>query len=214
MASALALFLTGVISAPADTPPIPQVPIYITNHSNLSDKKFLDALPVIQHAVSNDFAPYWGQDAQLIYIGHSKAPTGAWAITLVNYPDCLNCAGYHDVANGIPYALVGVVDMNWQIVFTHELFEMLGDPQTTRSVEANGTIYLMEAADPVEWQRYAYRRRIHRHKWVWISDFVLPSWFDPLAKGPYDFTHHVQYPLQVLKNGYQLVWKDGGWEPE
>ncbi len=116
---------------------------------------------------------------------------------------------------GAPYALVwtggGTVE-SWSRDFSHEILEMLVDPETNRSVFDDGVGRIVEVADPVEWHGY-------RLDGVYVSDFVLPAWFagattgeptcvgsscsfpgPPLASadaaGPYDQMHLLTSPWQ------------------
>jgi hypothetical protein len=80
---------------------------------------------------------------------------------------------------GRPYALVwtgsGTVEA-WSRDFSHEVLEMLVDPDTDRSVYHDGVGQIVEVADPVEWQGY-------RLDDVFVSDFVLPAWFAGATTG-------------------------------
>jgi hypothetical protein len=116
---------------------------------------------------------------------------------------------------GAPYALVwtggGPVD-SWSRDFSHEILEMLVDPETNRSVFDEGVGRIVEVADPVEWHGYQLDD-------VYVSDFVLPAWFagattgEPMcvgnscsfpglplasadAAGPYDEMHLLTSPWQ------------------
>jgi len=80
---------------------------------------------------------------------------------------------------GQPYALVwtggGTVE-SWSSDFSHEILEMLVDPDTNRSVYHDGVGQMVEVADPVEWNGY-------RLNGVFVSDFVLPAWFAGATTG-------------------------------
>jgi len=80
---------------------------------------------------------------------------------------------------GQPYALVwtggGTVE-SWSRDFSHEILEMLVDPETNRSVYHDGVGQIVEVADPVEWDGY-------RLNGVFVSDFVLPAWFAGATTG-------------------------------
>jgi hypothetical protein len=88
-------------------------------------------------------------------------------------------AACHTVVNGAPVALVDAASWAdfgepWTIAASHELFEMLVDPQTNATTafpDGSGNAWMTEVADPV--QNY----------WWWvggirISDFVYPAWFE------------------------------------
>lgn len=193
--------------------------IYVTNTSTvLSDAAVRDALPAIQDAVDKDFAPIWHSSAYLIYIGRSAAPKGSWHIDIVDTPACLMCAGYHDFdpTTGEAEGVVGAdLGMNWTGIFTHELFEILGDPWVqgdgtdARTMKVGEDRYVVETADPVEADRFAYWRSSKSGKPVMISDFVTPAWFKRGSTGRWDFTGSCKRPLQILEDGYQLVFRSG-----
>lgn len=211
---AVATLVTLGISAPQAEA---RQTIYVRNVSSLSNAKVIDAIPAFQAAVSKDFAPIWNADAKLIFIGKAQAPKGAWEIDLTDYPACFNCYGFHEYANGVIRGEVGTAQGNWQITFTHELFEILGDPWADLTGGARGVLvgsawYALETADPVEANAYTYTRKGRRGQPVRISDFITPEWFVSGSDGPWDFTHAVRFPLQILPGGYQLVYRNGAWE--
>jgi hypothetical protein len=77
---------------------------------------------------------------------------------------------YYD---GLPYAIVwtsGAPLEGWSRDFSHETLEMLEDPTLNVRYYLNGSTYMREVADPVEWKGY-------RLDGVYVSDFVLPAWF-------------------------------------
>ncbi len=90
----------------------------------------------------------------------------------------LQAHGVH-LWHGAPYAIVwtgvGTVE-SWSRDFSHEILEMLVDPGTNRSVFVDGVGRMVEVADPVEW--YGYRL-----DGVYVSDFVLPTWFAGATTG-------------------------------
>jgi hypothetical protein len=93
--------------------------------------------------------------------------------------------------HGVPYAIVwtgvGTVE-SWSRDFSHEIIEMLVDPETNRSVFAGGVGRMVEVADPVEW--YGYRL-----DGIYVSDFVLPAWFAGATTGePTCFGDSCSYP--------------------
>lgn len=184
--------------------------IYVANGSTeLSNAQVSDALPAFQAAIDQDFAPEWNSGATLSL---SPAPTRSWQIELLDFPDCGNCAGFHNVIGGQPHAQVGVD--GWQVTFTHELWEMLADPFTNRGMVVSPRRgvhkwYALEVADPVEADSFAYTRLSASGQPVSISDFVTEAWYRRGSRGPWDFTHATKRPLQVLDDGYQLWWLNG-----
>jgi hypothetical protein len=178
--------------------------VQIVNESTAVSKAELDeALPAFQDAVTLDLAPVWGTDATLT----TTDTPGAWKITITDDPDVLCfCAGYHDVNKGQPQAKVFAATMNWQLVLTHELFEMLADPWINRAVRANGQWWLVEVADPPEAEAFAYTRQTQSGATITITDFLYPNWYRPGTRGPYDHTRHIRKPLRLLEGGYACYW--------
>jgi hypothetical protein len=187
--------------------------IYVTNNSALTDAEIADAVPVYQRALDEDFAPVWpeARGSKLIV---GEAPKDAWSIRIVDDTGCFFCSGYHDVEEGVPYAVVSALD--WQITFSHELWELLVNPYTERSAIVKGKRvkrkYALETADPVEGDQFAYERQSAAGAAVHISDFVTPSWFRRGSRGPWDFARKAKRPLQILEGGYQLWFHNGGWD--
>lgn len=109
--------------------------------------------------------------------------------------------------------------MPWGVVLTHELFEMLVDPESSAAnnttcqtdpgtgTATNCTFYAHETADPVqgEWWRLGPVR---------VSDYVYRNWFIPGAPGPYDAGRHVGAPLQLAPRSYAIFYADGYWQTE
>ena len=191
--------------------------IYVVNHSStITDAQVARAIPAFQAAADKDFRPEWNATATLKFLPGEDtiSPDGKWWIELTDVPACWFCAGYHDVLGGTPYAVVGSADGDaklWQVTFTHELWEMLADPYINRTIVVSPRpgvhkLYALETADPVEADRFAYQR-----DGVWISDFVTEAWFRRGSKGPWDFTGYTRRPLQLLEDGYQLIWTGKEW---
>jgi hypothetical protein len=168
-----------------------------------------------------DFGSIWGKkhiggvrtvDVQLFYLPDEViVPSKAWLITITDEPSCWGCYGYHDFDKSIrsaPFAEVGT-DGNWTVTFTHELFEMVADPYINRFHAVGRRKYLIEAADPVEDDSFAYTITYPLGNRVLISDFPTPNWYRPGSKPPYDFKGYVNTPLKILCGGY-VSWLSGG----
>src|SRR6266496_218740 len=137
-----AFLLSG--SAAAAAAPL----VYVSNTSTvLTDAQIQDALPAFQAAVTLDFAPAWNAPAQLVF---GPAPAGAWTIAVSDDSDVYGALGYHDVQGSSPIAKVFArtdIDngYSWQVTLTHELFEMLADPYTDRTVPVGArSFYMLE----------------------------------------------------------------------
>jgi len=198
--------------------------IYVTNGSTMvTDAELADALPAFQQALDQDFAPEWGADATLVQLpAGATVPAGGWSIAISDEPDVFGAAGYHDIGAGhVPFARVFAdTGLEWQVTFTHELWEMLADPYCDRTAspaklgehtKAGQALYALEVADPVEDQSFAYSRPGADGAPVPISDFVTERWFDGEGGGRFDFAGHVKHALQILTNGYITEYTGGGW---
>jgi hypothetical protein len=206
------LFVT-ILLALAFTSSARAANIVVTNDSSLPDTEIADALPAFQRALDNDFATAWPiARGSKLFLG--AAPPDAWEIRIVDFPHCLFCAGYHDVTNGVPYAVVSRLD-DWQLTFTHELWELLVNPYVDRVAivqpKQEKRVYALETADPVEAEKFSYARLSATGRPVRISDFLTPAWFERGSAGPWDFSRDTKRPLQLLDDGYQLYLKNGAW---
>jgi hypothetical protein len=190
--------------------------LYIKNSSAMPTAQLVDEVSAWQTAVDQDFAPEWGVRADLV-VTDVVPPNAPW-VELLDQPDCFYCAGYHDVLDRVPHAEIGVsgdtaYDSN---TATHEIFEVLADPYINRGMlisprrGVRRRWYALEVADPVEADRLSYTRVSATGQPVAISDFVREAWFRRGSHGPWDFTSATKHALQVLKDGYQLLWT--GWE--
>lgn len=193
--------------------------IYVHNESSfVSDAEVRNDMPAFQKALSGDFAPVWQVDAKLVFVGsNGTTPKGAIVIHLIDRPDIPNALAYHYVKDGVPYAKIFIgtsryYGYSWTVALTHELWEMLVDPVVVRTEQSpDGRIWAGEVADPVEADSLGYTRKGANGKPVLISDFITEKWFGAEQVGDYDFAHHVQDPLAILKDGYAQYWNGVGW---
>jgi hypothetical protein len=116
--------------------------IVITNASTvLSDEEVQSVVPALQTQVHRDFGPIWGIDADLSFVPKgTQPPAGSWWLVVLDDSDQAGALGYHDVTNdGLPIGKIfAKTDMkygaNWTITLSHELLEMLGDPEINLTV--------------------------------------------------------------------------------
>jgi hypothetical protein len=188
--------------------------VAIVNESTVvTDAEATTVAKALHRQVSSDFAPHWGIRANVYHYIHKPPPT-AWVLVILDDSDMADALGYHDVTPaGLPVGKVFArTDMDywlsWSVTASHELLEMLGDPSCVIASQiADTTFVAQENCDPVEADRYGYTIN-----GVAVSDFVLPTWFQPGTPGPYDFTGHLTRPLTLLPGGYASVWTpQSGW---
>lgn len=167
----------------------------------------------LQVYVDKYFAPIWGTPCKLqVTTGFVK---GAWAIVFLETADEPGALAYHDLTpDGLPLSKVFVgttvqAGESVSVSTSHELAEMLVDPAC--NLMATGpdpkAVYAYETADPVE----ALSFKING---LDMSDFVYPSYFEGFRKAKsvkFDQMGKVTKPFQILKGGYQIVFKNGQW---
>lgn len=208
-ASVAAIALGAGAAFGSDALPFSQT-IYVVNaSSNLSNAGLAADLTVFETVANRDFTPAWNLAPVKLVLQDdvNQLPPHAWVIFLYDQPDCLFCAGYH-TARGSPYAVVGTqAGLNWQVVFSHELFEMLVDPYVDLWISTYycnpfagcypTAFYNYEVCDPVPSFGYGYWEQGVR-----ISDFVLPSWFNRQGSQKLDFMGFLHHALKVAPHGY------------
>ena len=188
------------------------LPIHIaltTLTNRVSHSELSEVAAALQKQVTRDFGPIWRVHATVDAFPADHIPSGYWPIFVQDSIDVDGALGYHETnAHGIPYALV-LYGSTWSLTASHECLEMLGDPTARRvrsglsPITGQGRVeFLVEVCDPCEAGLYAYGVN-----GVPVSDFYTPRFFDPVVVpgGHYSFTGAIEYPLQVLRDGY-LSW--------
>lgn len=168
----------------------------------------------LQHHVTYEFGPVWGLNAkvQLVTPDAVLGLSNAWVLGLFDDSDTAGALGYHDVTNaGKPLGKIFVgTDLKYGynpfITASHELDEMLADPEIDRCVQVDShTFYTYEVCDACEadvyghWITFYVARKRYQ---TMMTDFVTPAWFMPGYSGPYDFNNHITKPLELLPGGY------------
>jgi len=200
--------------------------ISVINESTvLTDADVTPVVSALQQQVTNDFRPAWGTDAELTMIPQgTPAPAGTWWLVILDDSDQAGALGYHDLTpDGLPIGKVFAASdlkagTSWTVTASHELLEMLADPNINLTVfiqDANttGTLYAYEVCDACEDDSLGYQ--INN---ILVSDFVYPAWFENFrAQGStqFDRMNKIQNPLELLAGGYIGVFSvtDGtGWQ--
>ena len=200
------------------------IKIAVLNQFNqISDDDVQKAVDALQIQVHRDFAPAWGIDADLtFYPAGKKAPANSWQLIILNNSDQAGALGYHDLTkNGLPLGKIFAgTDLSygtsWTVTASHELLEMLGDPDINLTVfrenkDGSGVLYAYETCDACEDDSFCYKIN-----GVLVSDFVFPSWFEEFHKAgaQYDFQKKMKSAFQLLKGGYIGVYNvesGAGW---
>jgi hypothetical protein len=201
--------------------------VSIINESTvLTDAEVMPVVIALQQQVTNDFRPAWGIDAELKMIPlASPPPSGSWWLVILDDPDQAGALGYHDLTpDGLPMGKVFAASdikagTSWSVTASHELLEMLADPNINLSVlvqntETSGTLYAYEVCDICEDDSFGYQI-----KNIAVSDFVYPAWFETFRPEgtQFDRMSRIQRPLQLLPGGYIGVFniaEGGGWQQQ
>lgn len=205
---------------------------FINKSTILSQQDANDIVNALQIQVSHDFAPVWGVDAKLFLAPKSfKRPTpGCWVLAFLDNADQAGALGYHDLTSD--YLPLGKVFVKTTIAdggkvsvtASHELLEMLGDPDinlsaltydASENVYAPAKLYAYETCDACEDDQFGYTIN-----GVLVSDFVYPSYFEQfrsIGTGTiFDKQQHITAPFQILPGGYMGVLDFGnlsqGWQ--
>jgi hypothetical protein len=165
--------------------------------------------------IERDFAPAWGVAPRPVSVGGSGDK-----IHLFDSAKQADEFGWHTVdGHGLPYAHVFVAgslaaDSDWltgeaSVATTagHEVLEMLADPGANEfAFDGRGRLWACEVCDPVQAGSYVIRAGGLR---VPVTNFVLPTFFNPWAAGPYDHLSVLDEPFSLARGGYAVSQKAG-----
>jgi hypothetical protein len=191
--------------------------VIVNKCSVLSDDHIQAVIPAVQAQVSEDFAPIWGADATVQFLGKGKrVPKGIWPLYMMDHSDEPGALGYHVDEHGRIEGKVFAADdqrygVSWTVDLTHELLEMLGDPTTETMIDLqDGRQCIREVCDAVEDDSIAYMKN-----GVLVTDFVTPKYFFQTG-GPatYDFCGKLSGAAPALTaGGYLGIYdpKTGQW---
>jgi hypothetical protein len=197
--------------------------IAILNQSTLVTNE--DATTMTQAIAAQirlDVAPLWDRApaAVIFYTNPKDVPATAHGIALVDTikDQPKGVLGFHTEDQG--GKLWGVVAAkpeldngaqvttgNWSVssVLSHEVLEMFVDPNCNLwANDGKGSAYSFEVCDPVEAPSYPVSG-------ISVSNFVTPSWFDPLAPAgaQFDKLGQLTAPFSIVKGGY-VVYETAG----
>lgn len=206
----------------------PTIQISVINESTvLPDADIAPVIEALQKQVTNDFCPVWGTNATLTTVERgTQPPAGSWWLVLLDDTDQANALGYHDMTTeGLPIGKVFAASdlkagTSWTVTASHELLEMLGDPNINLTVfvqntNTAGLLYAYEVCDACEDDSLGYK--IDN---ILLSDFVYPAWFESFrteGSAQFDRMNKVEKPLQLLSGGYIGVFhvnSGSGWSQE
>jgi len=183
--------------------------IAVLNQSTVvTNAQVQQAVTALVTQVARDFAQVWGVQAQINFHPSGVAPRDAWQLVILDNSDQANALGYHELTvGGLPLGKVFAASdlqagTSWTVTASHELLEMLIDPEINLVAESDAadgsmTFYAYEVCDAVEADNLGYSIG-----GVLVSDWVFPAWFQPSTPGPYSFRKNVTAPFQLAAGGY------------
>jgi hypothetical protein len=191
--------------------------IAVINASTLvSDQEAQEAMQALQTQIHRDVAPAWGVDADLTFVSGTSQmpPANMWWLVLLDNPDQAVAHGYHDLTTqGLPLSKVFVgldkqTGYQWTVTASHELLEMLVDPDINISASfqrrADGPLfYAYEICDPCQAEQSGYHIDNTR-----VSNFVYPAWFETFHQPnstQFDQCDMIERPFGLLPGGYCYV---------
>jgi hypothetical protein len=179
----------------------------------LTDNEVTLAVSVLQTQVHRDFAAAWGIDADLTFVPSTaqQLPADHWWLVILDNSDQAGALGYHDLTTtGLPLGKVFAgtdkqFGYQWTVTASHELLEMLGDPDVNLTVfvqsdAGSGTLYAYETCDACEADNLGYEI-----DGILVSDFVYPSWFESFWQPngtQFDYGNHIHSPFELVPGGY------------
>ncbi len=189
----------------------------INRTPRIRDAPFARLLPALQAQVNEDVAPHWMTEMTILHlVGRKEQPDPThWKIWLLGTSDIAGDLGCHEDDTGIPEAKIFTEDdMRYgaeiSVTISHELIEMLVNPRIDQLVNIGGVQYVREACDAVEADGDGYLKLDHR-----MSNFVLPSYFQPGSAGPWDFRSLLSGSCPAKRpGGYVLSFHDGAWHTD
>jgi len=193
---------------------MPDITVSVINASSVvTDDECRTLVAALQKQVSRDFAPVWGIDATLAFVPTGGAPaSGTWWLSILDNTDRAGVLGHHDLTpDGLPVgkSFAGTdkhYGHSWTITASHELLEMLADPDINLSVfvhpqQGSGTLYAYEVCDACQDDSFGYDI-----DGVTVCNFVYPAYFQTFRQpGSTRFDHlgKLQKPVpEVLDGGY------------
>jgi hypothetical protein len=129
-------------------------------------------------------------------------------------PEAPDAEGYHDDQLGVIY--IRILAENDAEAGPHEVCEEEADPTCDKwAPMGDGRDVAYEVCDPVEGDHYDQEAKIGEDtRTVPVSNYVLPSWFDPNGRAPYDRMGKLKAPLTMTPGGYMIVRDAAGRETD
>jgi len=175
---------------------------------SIKDSEMKQLTAALQKCYDEHFLPVWGYPVDL-YVTRKPKPTD-WQLVYFDKASRKNMLGRHELTHkGQPISKIFVKalgDEPISVAASHELFEMVLDPMANLWADQNrNTQYAYEVCDAVEEDPFEVNG-------VQMSNFVYPSWFEPL-KHPrgtkFDHKGTLKAPFSMTEGGYVIKKVNG-----
>jgi hypothetical protein len=157
----------------------------------------------IDHCLTHSFRAAWGGSFRCVPQEDTTTPGPRVPVPLEATSDVQGAAGYHD-DGGIHVFRDGVSDEELSVIADHEIKEAAIDPGANRWADTgNGGEVALEMCDAVEGFSF-----VPPGCEMPVSDFVLPSFFDPSGARPYSHLDKPTGPMITAADSganYQIV---------
>lgn len=183
----------------------------LVNQASVDDSEIAAFLPAASEFIAKWVAAFWpetmGSTIRAVPDGEQPG-SGEVPITLAPNTTLANSLGYHNYQDGSP---LGIVELDacrlynepWTIAATHEITELLVNPDLARFTTIEGRSYPIEVADPVTGLHFDING-------VAVSNFSTPSWWGLASDTRYDAMAQVTRPLPTIPHLGWLEWSEGG----
>ena len=189
---------------------MPTIHVGLVSQSGVSLAELSRLANACNIQIARDFGPIWDVDAVITaFESLEDVPAHFWPVVIHPYDLTPEPVGMHKVVEGNPVCFIKHTD-TWGLVVSHEILEMIGDPDGDYVIEGPGlngegypVEYLVEVSDPCQHEEFAYIIDD-----VLVSDFILPDYYSAEdQEGKFSFTGAVKRPREVLTGGY-VSWHD------
>jgi hypothetical protein len=182
---------------------------------DVTDAVLAQIAAAIDYVLAHSFRDAYGGAYTCQSAAQALPPNGpAVTVTLKASSDVAGAAGYHDdggiycFRDGLPSLTSG--DFAFSVVISHEIFEAAGDPGANRWADSGtGSEYALELCDAVEGFSFTPEcPPTDPGAGVSVSDFLLPSFFDPSGVRPFSRCDKPTAPLSTAPDSgadYQIV---------
>ena len=190
--------------------------IVINESSVVNDDDLATWTRAVQRQLNEQVGPIWGVSATLYNIPKgTPRPTGEWWMVILDDTDMATALGYHDIGDqGQPMGKVfarTILAEGWgprespSRGLSHEMIELLVDPNMVKFIELADADYLVEPGDPVYLPTQGYS--IDN---VLVSGWATPAYYHYNTETKYDSGWYLTGPCPTMVYGTYLMYRHNG----